>query len=327
MTMFSFYHEDIPQFLADIAAAPHVQRLRNVGMNCGCEYTGFSQFTKISAYSRFDHSVGAGLITWHFTGDRAAAAAALLHDIATPVFAHTVDFLNGDYLLQESTELHTADVICSSPELMKILHKNGLTVKEVGDYHQYPVADNDSPKLSADRLEYSLGNMVNYGFADASSAGQMYADLRVAENETGEDELCFQNFRIAEKFALAALKCSRVYASDEDRYAMQLLSELLAEAFSRGVLARTDLQTTEPEVIQKLKADRYMCEKWGSFRALCRMADPENYPERSRVIPAKKRRIDPFVIGLGRVSALSGEFAAELEDFSKEDFLIPICGI
>ena len=36
-----------------------------------------------------------------------ATVAALLHDIATPVFAHVIDFLNNDYEKQESTEAET----------------------------------------------------------------------------------------------------------------------------------------------------------------------------------------------------------------------------
>ena len=166
MTGFGFYHDETPRFIAELADTPAMRRLKNVGMNCGCEYTSFSRFSSIQPYSRFTHSIGTGLITWHFTGDAAASAAALLHDIATPVFAHTVDFLNGDYLLQESTENRTAAIISSSPELMAVLAGYGLSVEDVEDYHRYPIADNDSPKLSADRLEYTLGNAVNYGFAD-----------------------------------------------------------------------------------------------------------------------------------------------------------------
>ena len=91
MKTFDFYHENVPTFIKELAETPPMQRLKNVGMNCGCEYTSFYLFRGVEAYSRYTHSVGAGLITWHFTGDRAASAAALLHDIATPVFSHTVE--------------------------------------------------------------------------------------------------------------------------------------------------------------------------------------------------------------------------------------------
>jgi HD superfamily phosphohydrolase len=106
--LWPIYHPRIPPVLRHLAATPPVARLRQVGMNCGCEYTDFPRFRRLAPYSRFRHSVGVGLIVWHFTGDAAQAAAGLLHDVSTPVFAHVVDFLNGDHLTQTSTERGTA---------------------------------------------------------------------------------------------------------------------------------------------------------------------------------------------------------------------------
>ena len=161
----SLYHPEIPEFLRRLAETPPMARLRQVGMNCGCEYTSFPHFAGWAPYSRFDHSVGVGLIVWHFTGDLRQSAAGLLHDAATPAFAHVVDFLHGDHLHQESTEARTAELIETSPELQALLREYGLTTEDVADYHRYPIADNDSPQLSADRLEYTLGDLRCYGFA------------------------------------------------------------------------------------------------------------------------------------------------------------------
>lgn len=49
-----------------------------------------------------------------------------------------VDFLNGDHMRQESTESRTRMMIASSPELMALLDKSGLTLDDVDDYHRYP---------------------------------------------------------------------------------------------------------------------------------------------------------------------------------------------
>ncbi len=165
-TLWTLYHPEIPLFLEKFSCMSSVMRLRDVGMNCGCEYTAFPRFAEIGRYSRYEHSLGVALIVWHFTGRQDQALAGLFHDLATPVFAHVVDFLNGDHLHQESTEAGTRECIAGSPELMKGLGELGLTVDQVADYHQYPIADNAAPALSADRLEYTLGNLLNYGFAD-----------------------------------------------------------------------------------------------------------------------------------------------------------------
>ena len=324
---FDFYHKNTPHFISDIAETPVMQRLKNVGMNCGCEYTSFPRFSSIHSYSRFDHSLGAGLITWHFTEDICASAAALLHDVATPVFAHTVDFMNGDYILQESTESRTAGIISSSLELMSVLKRYGLTVEDVADYHRYPIADNNSPKLSSDRLEYTLGNVVNYCFADIDTIKRLYQEIVISRNEDGEPELAFSALKSAEEFALYSINCSRIYASPEDRYSMQILSELLSDAVNNSVITCDDLYTDEPTVISKLIGNEETKNKWEKFRSLSHMVSSKEYTEQSRVISAKKRRIDPLVNGQGRVSELSRVFREELSDFLLEDFSIPIAAI
>ena len=312
----AIYHAFVPPLLADLAATPEMERLKWVGMNCGCEYTAFPRFTDSGSYSRWEHSLGVGLIVWHFTGDPAQAAAGLLHDIATPPFAHVVDFLRGDYLTQEATEGGTRERIDSSPGIQAILERHGLTTEDVRDYHRYPIADNDSPQLSADRLEYSLGNAVRWGFLTRKEIALIYDDLRVGFNEEGQPELSISSPRLASAFARAALKCARVYVSDEDRYSMQVLCELIGKALKAGVLSPADLEGTEPPLIAKLEASPLAAD-WQAFRRLYRTLRVETPPDHRpwRQIPAKKRRIDPLAAGIGRVSKLDAEFAVDLTSF------------
>ena len=63
-------------------------------------------------FSSLDHSIAVALIIWHFTHDKKQTLSGLFHDIATPVFKHCVDFFNGDYMTQESTEDLTTKIIC-----------------------------------------------------------------------------------------------------------------------------------------------------------------------------------------------------------------------
>ena len=248
-----------------------------------------------------------------------------------------------------------------------MLSRHGLAVDDVCDYHRYPVADNDSPRLSADRLEYSLGNAIRWGFLTREEIAAIYGDLRMGVNEEGAPELVFGNPAPASRFARAALECSKVYVSDEDRYSMQALCELIGRAMKTGVLSPADLEGTEPPLIAKLEASPLAAD-WRRFRCLSRIRRAEKPPFDSlsagsdpliapvivagndaavpaaeasgdaslrskitvgggvpdapklsdtgwRQIPAKKRRIDPLVEGLGRVSSLDAAFQADLTDF------------
>lgn len=328
MEVYTIYHPEIPEFLQKAAQTPPMQRLKAVGMNCGCEYTAFPRFDRCTGYSRYEHSLGVGLIVWHFTASPAQALAGLFHDVATPAFAHVVDFLRGDHLTQESTEDGTTELIDGSPEIQGVLRSLGLTTEDVCDYHRYPVADNDAPRLSADRLEYTLGNLVQFGFADMRTVRSYYDDLFVGENEDGAPELSFRTGETALAFARGALRCSKVYVSDEDRYAMQMLAELLGAAIRKGILTERDLYGTEPEVLARLRADGEFARRWEAFCAYRKIfaADRPGKEGDWRVIPAKKRRIDPWIRGKGRASACDPAFAEQLMQFQQMPQDYWVCG-
>ena len=317
----AWFYGETPRFLKELAKTPAMQRLAGVGMNCGCEYTGFRRFRRLKPYSRLEHSLGTARIVWHFTSDPVQSAAALFHDIATPTFAHSVDFLKGDALLQESTEAGTEELIRQSEEIGQILRREEIPVERVLDYHRYPLADNDAPRLCADRLEYTLGNLRSFRLRPPTVLRLYYRGLCVTENEEGQPELAFRDAASAIDFGYDALQCSRIYVSDEDRYAMQMLSELLGRALKRSVLNETDLMGTESQLIRKLLLDPTCAGEWKRFRALHEMVREEEQapPELRRVIPAKKRCIDPLIRGQGRLSQICAPFAEQLQAFLDTD--------
>ena len=199
------YTSSLPRELLAMAETPVMQRLSHIGMHCGCEYTAYPIYRDaLAPYSRYTHTLGTAAIVWHFTHDLKQAVAGLLHDIATPAFAHVVDFLNGDHLRQESTESRTRAMLASSPELMALLDKSGLTIDDVDDYHRYPIADNDSPRLSADRLEYTLGNAHLVFHCPKEKLKRIFDDLFIGKNEDG----CCVSF---ESFAYEKLGYETVY--------------------------------------------------------------------------------------------------------------------
>lgn len=320
------YASDLPRALRAMAESKAMQRLALVGMHCGCEYTAYPVYARAAApYSRLTHSRGVAAIVWHFTHALDQAAAGLMHDIATPAFAHAVDFLNGDHLRQESTEDRTRAMIAASDELMAILAENGLSLDAVADYHRYPIADNDSPRLSADRLEYTLGNAHLVFRCPEETIKAIYDDLFIGENEDGESELCFAHAPQADAFTRLALQQSRWFVSDEDRFSMQALADLLQEAQRRGVLTMDNLYRDEPHVIRLLLSNPVIAAHWRDYRRIRGTKSGKTHPEDVYAVKvrAKKRSIDPLVQtedGLKRFTAISSDYAAQLAAFRADDF-------
>ena len=307
----------LPPIAEQACSAEAMQRLKHVNMNCGMNYTSFPLFVSMDSYTRYEHSVGTAKLIYSFTGDEVQTLAGLFHDIATPVFSHVVDFLQGDHMEQETTEAKTEGFIQRDHVIASLLEQYGIGSAAVSDYHQYPIADNDSPQLSCDRLEYTFGNMVNYGFAQELLVKEMRNDLVIAGNEHGIKELQFQTPDLALAFAQLALRCGTIYSSDENRFAMEYLARLLKRAIELQILTAEDLYGTEERIIQVLEQSLLQNE-WQTFRRFCRIVP--GTPEDGLNLNAKRRYIDPLIAGQGRVTDRYPSFREAVLQFKEESY-------
>ena len=116
----------IPSFLQPYLETDAMQRLKGIDMNCGVQLTSFPLFVNRKTVNRYTHSLITALLAWHFTADDKQTLACLFHDIATPVFSHTVDFVNGDYMNQESTEAGIAEILEKDAGIFTQLKKDGM---------------------------------------------------------------------------------------------------------------------------------------------------------------------------------------------------------
>jgi HD superfamily phosphohydrolase len=322
----SIYLKKTPEFINEFASTPEMKRLSDIGMNCGCEYADFPIYRQvIFHYTRLIHSIGVANIVWNFTQDTKQTVAGLLHDISTPTFAHTIDFLNDDHIAQESTEDKTLYFIENSKTITGLLEKYNIKIDDVSDYSKYPIADNETPMLSADRLEYTLGTGYYTHNISIDELNVIYNDLIVIKNENGIDELCFKSINYAIRFVDISLKNSYWFVSDEDRFSMQYLADLIRYAINTGVLQYDDLYMTERYIIEKLKSDLKTNERWINYTKITKVASTNEKDSNiySVNIPAKKRYINPLVLIDGeikRIKDIDEASNAKIQEFLSLDF-------
>ena len=244
--------DDWPSFLDKYLKLPVLQRLAGVGLLCGTDWTPL--YKNRFYYSRLDHSKGVALIVWHFTHDKAQTIAGLLHDISTPVFSHVSDFRKGDALTQTATEEPTSRIIRGDAELGRLLAEDGLTDAQVEDYHIYPIADNEIPQLSADRLEYMFpSGMALDGSWAMEEIRRCYNDLTILKNEEGRDELGFRSLEVAELYCEHFCMIGHILQLNENKLTLQLLGQIMNMAEKAGLLSESDFMTlSEREVIERL---------------------------------------------------------------------------
>lgn len=245
---FNVLEPKYPRWLNDYINTKEMLHQQYISITCGTIYSDL--YKSDFFFSTLDHSIAVALIIWHFTHDKRQTLAGLFHDIATPVFKHCIDFLNGDYMNQESTEDLTTLIISNSNEIMKLLRRDNINIDDVCDYHIYPIADNDTPRLSSDRLEYSLSNaLFTYDLKDIDWVFKIYNDIEVGTNEDGIAELVFKTEDAALSFVDVTSKLSIIYREDKTRYSMQLLADIIKRLNNDNVINKSDLYTKKEEEI------------------------------------------------------------------------------
>ncbi len=254
---FKILELNFPEWLNEYIETKEMLSQQYISVTCGTIYSNL--FESDFFFSSLDHSVAVALIVWHFTHDKKQTLSGLFHDIATPAFKHCVDFLNEDYMTQESTEDLTTEIIKKSEEIMRLLKKDNIEISEVDNYHLYPIADNDTPKLSADRLEYSLSNaLFTYRLLDLASIKEIYDDIEIQTNEEKEIELGFKTKKNARNFVKVTSRLSVIYREDRTRYSMQLIADILKRLSDENKISKKDLyELKESEVIDIIESSKY----------------------------------------------------------------------
>ncbi len=315
----SIYEKEIPPFLNDYLNIKEMQRLKGIGLFCGCDYTNL--FNTRFFYSRFDHSLGVALIVWHFTHDKKQTIAGLLHDVSSPVFSHVVDFLNNDHLLQVSTEDENEKILENSQELLALLKRDGIKLEEVVDYKDYPVADNPKPQLSADRLEYMLstGFVLTHTLTFAEIQ-MIYDDLDLFIDEQGNTEIGFKSQDIATLFTHNCCEVAKLCLSNKNKLALQLLADILKKMAQKNLVTMEDFYNlTEAEMIDLIEKSEYQS-IYQCFKDLTSIKESKEKVKGKYCIgmDVKKRYVNPLVQNK-RISDLSSTVKSWIDNLKQEE--------
>lgn len=302
-TIKSYYKilsDDFPEFLNEYINTPVMLKQSKISVTCG---TIYSKMYNQMWYSSLDHSIAVSLIIWNFTKDKKQTLSGLFHDIATPVFKHSIDFMNKDYEKQESTEELTTEIIKGSKELMYLLNRDDIKVEEVADYHIYPIADNDTPRLSSDRLEYTLSNGlgVTEKLWTLEDVKEVYNNIEIQKDENGIDELGFKDVAIAEKFVHTMSILSKLYRREKTLFTMQMLADIMKKMSDKNLISVKDMYNlSEEDTINKIKQcnENNIAECFKKWENATDVSTSETIPEGKYFVnieKVKKRYINPLV--------------------------------
>ena len=303
-----FVDKEYSTFIDKYLNTKTLKRLKHITQFCGCDYT--SLYSPLFLYTRFDHSLVVAHIVWHFSHDLTATIVALLHDAGTPCFAHTIDCVLGDYKDQESSERSIVDIVKKDEELLKMLKQDSIPLEELDNLLNYPILENKSPKLCADRLDGVLHTCyVGLHTHRLDEIKEVFNDLCVLKNETGKGEIGFKHKKYALKFVKMVYTYAKELQGNTDKYVMTYISELIKRAFDLKLINMDDLyEMKEEEIIRILKSN---FTSWESFVNAKKVISTKIKPNQFCIsIDTKKRNTIPLVqtkAGNVRIDSISKE--------------------
>ena len=227
--------KDIPIFIKKYLDVPSLTRLKNIGYFCGMDYASKNIYNFKEYITRFDHSLSTALLTFKLTKNKIETLAALFHDIATPCFSHVIDYMNKDYENQD-----------------------GIKISAFENLACYPILENKSPKLCADRLDGIILNGISWSKnINEWDIKEIVSDLKVYDNEDKEKELGFKSKDIALKTIKINEEIEKLYHSSEDNYMMELLADITRTSIENKIITYKDLYyLDEPNLFKKIKESK-----------------------------------------------------------------------
>lgn len=284
-------HQVTEDLLLDLLSSQAISRLKDVSQ------AGASSLVRGGrSVNRFEHSVGVMLLTRQLGGSVLEQAAGLLQDVSHTAFSHTIDYVFKD----RSEQFHErifSEVVGSS-DLPSILNRHALTWEMVFSPDNLPIVDASAPLLCADRIDYTLRDLIRFGHVTRERARMFISSLELHDRIV----VC-SDPDLAEEFVRwYAFLVQHLFMNPLELYAHEVLATIIRDALQEGVLIDADLRGVDSHVLKKLQEDDRARRRLVDLRTTAEVVADESSDLR---IFSKGRIVDPPVFYLDRIVPLS----------------------
>jgi uncharacterized protein len=236
----------IESVLEELINSTVVQRLKYIHQG-GASYLVNKKWN----VTRYEHSIGVMLLIRKLGGSVEEQIAGLLHDVSHTSFSHVVDLVfknnNEDY----HEKIYNEMIIES--EIPHILAKYDYHYDELlSNMSQWKLLEQPAPELCADRIDYTLRDMYEYGHISLRNAHNFLDHLIVVDGQ-----IYLDNINEAEWFVDTYYKeVIGFFLDPVNVYGYEVLSKTLKLALEKSVINVTDLLGTDEEVMELLRLSK-----------------------------------------------------------------------
>lgn len=256
--MYNYYitllgYSNIPEFLNKYLTLSSLNRLKHIGYFCGMDYASSNIYNFKEYISRYMHSLSTSLLVYYLTKDKRCTLQALFHDISTPVFSHVIDYMNKDYIYQETTEEFTELILKSDKKLLEYLELDKIPLDNLVNFKFSTIVDSPRPKMCADRLD---GIILNGSYwTKTLNEKDIFNIIKSTElyiNEESIPEIGFNNITAYNKVVETNDLTNIEMHSNYDNYMMELLANITRYLINKEYIKYEDLYFLTENKIFKL---------------------------------------------------------------------------
>jgi HD superfamily phosphohydrolase len=261
--------------------------------------------------TRFEHSVGVALLIRRLGGSTTEQAAGLVHDVAHTAFSHVIDYAF-ERLSEDYHERH-AHLVVERSELPHIANRYGIDIAELLDADRWPLLEQPSPHLCADRIDYALRDLLRIGWITRDEVTNFLASLIVDERRivVGDAD---QAEWFARQFARVAVQ---IFLDPRETYANRELATAIQFALRAGELTESDLLETDDVVLERLRSSRSKEVRSRLAKLTPSLSVKSDIERFEYEIRTKPRYVDPLVRtnkGVVPITTLRPSVVAVIED-------------
>jgi uncharacterized protein len=272
-----------------------------------------------SPVSRLDHSLGAMLLVRRLGGDLPEQIAALLHDVSHTAFSHVIDYVVDDHDGQSYHDKKKSAYVAETA-VPHILTRYGYNWQELIHEENFPLLEQPSPHLCADRLDYFLRDSRELDLAGDDHIAWVLNHLVVAETATGP-RISVDDLDVARWLGYTFMAADdKSWANFREVGLYELTAQAIRQALAIGLIDTADFWLTDAQLWQKLQAAED--ETLQGWLALVNLDTTFVWDEAQPTfwVSTKLRAIDPDVVvaGEGKIRPLSHldpAFAQQRHDY------------
>jgi HD superfamily phosphohydrolase len=238
--VFGAHHINEP-LLIDLLQSSAVKRLQ------GIHQSGASYLVRSGRdTSRYNHVIGVMLLIRALGGSLEEQVAGLIHDISHTAFSHVVD-----QVFQRRTEdyhdQHFNRFILSS-DIPEILKHYGIAPEEIFNIEQWSLLERPMPDLCADRIDYTLRDLLCIGKINLDDVKNFLHSLDVYEGKIATTSLQAAVWFVHQY----GVEVRELFMNPLEIYANYQLAKAIRVSLDKGILKENDLFGQDEDIMRQL---------------------------------------------------------------------------